>query len=80
MISPKITRVHACTEEGLEQSLVELYQGILKYNALVDQTLSLGEFRTKKHFMNLNLEREELCTVAEKIVDKLSNLRLRIIT
>ena len=38
----------------------ELYQDILKYNALVDQSLSLGEFRTKKHFMSLNIEREKM--------------------
>jgi len=66
------------SEKGLEQNLRQLYKNISKYNALVDQTISLGEFRRRKHFLSLNSEREKLYTEVDEVVYRLNRILQKI--
>jgi hypothetical protein len=65
------------SEKQLEENLTRLYEGITKYNGLIDRFMSLGEFRTDEHFQELNIEREKLHSSLGRIIESLSEVHER---
>jgi len=63
--------------EGLKDDLTQLYKNIMKYNATIDQLLSLGGLRTPDHFIKANVEREDLKSTAERTLRRMKVLQSR---
>jgi hypothetical protein len=58
-------------EKGLKEELIAFYGKIAEYNDRIDRALRLGEFRTEKHYKELNIKREKLHLAASKMSRKL---------
>jgi len=67
-------------EEGVEHELTKLYDSIMKYNRSIDELISLGELRTKKHFQPVNVERKKLHSDIEVMWETLSRLHMSFIS
>jgi hypothetical protein len=65
------------SEKQLEEKLARFYEEITKYNGLIDNFMSLGEFRTDEHIQELNIEREKLHSSLGKIMESLSKVHER---
>ena len=67
-------------EDGLKEDLTKLYGNLAKYNRSIDELMSYGDFRTPKHFRDINAKRKDLRSDVEKMSDRLSRLYRRLIS
>jgi len=64
-------------EAGLKEDLTTLYDHIVDYNRSISSLSSRGEFRTPKHFKDVNAARQKLCSSVEEMINRLSSLYSR---
>lgn len=65
------------SEERLKADLSGIYENIVKYNDLIDESLSLGDLRTEDDFNRINTGREDLLPDMQKMWKGLSSLHKR---